>query len=91
MSESRDKILRVFGTLSPKQQRAFLAALARSADERPKDKREWRLWRVWYADSSKPGNKDYMLMYARDPGEAKDFSDAVRHTKLIVVAIEEIP
>lgn len=90
MSDSKDKILRVFGTLSPKQQRAFLAALARSNEEHPQ-RREWRLWRVWYADAGKPGGKDYMLMYARDPSEAKDLSNAVRHTTLLVVAIEEIP
>lgn len=88
---NKDKILQVFGTLSPKQQRAFLAALAKHSDAHPTDKREWRLWRVWYVDQKKPGNKDYMLMYARDPGEAKEFSNGVRHTQLIIVAIEEIP
>lgn len=91
MSEASEKILRVFGTLSPKQQRAFLAALAKNRFEGSERHREWRLWRVWYVDQKKPDGKDYMLMYARDAGEAKDLSDAVRHTKLLVVAIEKIP
>lgn len=91
VSDTTDKVLRGFGTLSPKQQRAFFAALAKSKDERPSQHREWRLWRVWYVDQAKPDGKDYMLMYARDAGEAKEFSNAVRHTTLIVVAIEEIP
>lgn len=87
---SIDKVLKVFGTLSVKQQRAFLAALAKSKEEYPK-KREWKLWRVWYVDQRRAGGKDYMIMYARDPGEAKDLCNAVRHTTLIVCAIEEIP
>lgn len=91
MTSTTDKVLRVFGTLSPKQQRAFLAALAEHKEKHAAQRREWRLWRVWYVDTKKPGGKDYMLMYARDPEEARDFCDGVRHTKLIVVAIEEIP
>lgn len=88
---SKDTILRVFGTLSPKQQRAFLAALAKSKEEHTTKRREWKLWRVWYANPKKPDGKDYMLMYARDPGEAKDFCNEVRHEMLVVFSIEEIP
>lgn len=87
---SKDRILQVFGTLSPKQQRAFLAALAKVHEEHPR-RLPWKLWRVWYVDTRKAGGKDYMLMYARDPGEARDLSNSVRHTQLVVVAIEEIP
>lgn len=91
MSDATKSILKIYGTLSPRQQRAFLQALAKHDVGEPKGPRVWNKWRVTFVSPGRLTGKDFMFMYARTAGEAIDFCNLVKHTKLVVTSIELIP
>lgn len=82
-----------FESLSSDAQKRMLASLKSFNKQlaQSSDRLEWRKWRIWYVDTTKPGSKDWLYVFAQTEHQAREFAAQLRGDDIAITQSEEVP